>query len=667
MSSGSCDERNGGVLQSKGTIGKPLQAILDYVNTPRTQYAVLIEGPWGCGKTYFWKKSAEPELRKIQMGEGHCRPLYVSLYGCSRTRDIDTQLFLASHPQLRGEWTKRLSSIGGNVCGQIVKLFTRIELPPLDLRWFANMDNAVVCFDDLERAKLSMKEALGYINTFVEHEGVKTVILANEAGIDEASDKQTYLAMKEKVVGASLRLCAVLDEVFPTLAAEYSSRPEFQAFLSQEASRIQRLFEKSETQNIRALQRAMTALSVVCETIENSEVDLDAIAKQLINAVVPAALEVFGRGATSEQIQRVLSTSRMPVAVLSLRDEGVKEAGEETYEEGFATRYFGELGLFEFDEAVGCPPVGEFLITGFLDRVELIEWARELVRPADEAQQRINRLCADPRRMRDDEFAEDAATVLQEVESGEIRSMDTCDSLYRCFDWFAGRGLIEDNPTEVLAKFDRGLGKAEERGRLEGDRLLGHRLEDPAMRLETEEGRAFHGLLRAANQRVLARGPRERVKALAARFGEDPGTFIDALVEQGEPGLLGIPVFQELDADELAGRLLALENDMKRSVCLAMRWRYLDRPVVRDLAEEIPVLSKLRDVFRGGAEGQPDDRRPLPMSCLLDREISEVLGAVVERLQRISDEGRTRDSGADENRLTHGGPAVPSEAGGDGG
>ena len=145
-----------------------LQTVLDYVKAPQTDYALLITGPWGCGKTYFWKNVIEPKLKHLKCDGGPCRPLYASLYGCEATKEVDTQLFLASHPHLREKWTSRLSTVGGHALKQVVKAFTRFELPAIDLRWLVDTEHAVLCIDDLERTQMPMKEALGYINTFVE-------------------------------------------------------------------------------------------------------------------------------------------------------------------------------------------------------------------------------------------------------------------------------------------------------------------------------------------------------------------------------------------------------------------------------------------------------------------------------------------------------------------
>jgi len=46
-----------------------------------------------------------------------------------------------------------------------------------------NLENYILIFDDLERCNMNVNEILGYINSFVEHDKVKTLIVANQKEI----------------------------------------------------------------------------------------------------------------------------------------------------------------------------------------------------------------------------------------------------------------------------------------------------------------------------------------------------------------------------------------------------------------------------------------------------------------------------------------------------
>ena len=66
-----------------------ISSYLDYyINIPDPQFAVMINGKWGSGKTYFisrqkekWEKSIKSPKNKIAM-----RPIYISLYGLCEPR-----------------------------------------------------------------------------------------------------------------------------------------------------------------------------------------------------------------------------------------------------------------------------------------------------------------------------------------------------------------------------------------------------------------------------------------------------------------------------------------------------------------------------------------------------------------------------------------------------
>ena len=64
--------------------------ITDYLNDEKASYALLITGPWGCGKTFYWKNHITPMIEKQNE---KAKVLYITLYGVSSTSDIDRQIF----------------------------------------------------------------------------------------------------------------------------------------------------------------------------------------------------------------------------------------------------------------------------------------------------------------------------------------------------------------------------------------------------------------------------------------------------------------------------------------------------------------------------------------------------------------------------------------------
>ena len=43
-----------------------VESILDYVRADYTDYAIMINGEWGSGKTYFWNNKIRPKIDGMQ-------------------------------------------------------------------------------------------------------------------------------------------------------------------------------------------------------------------------------------------------------------------------------------------------------------------------------------------------------------------------------------------------------------------------------------------------------------------------------------------------------------------------------------------------------------------------------------------------------------------------
>lgn len=200
----------------------PVVAFIDYYLNPRIEidYAVMVDGMWGCGKTFFIKSYFEyrEKVRK------HSDPLtakdylYVSLYGVSNVEEIRERVWAEAHPRLSSQQAQLL----GAAASGVAKKISGIELRFDDLRKFYNaLKSFVVIFDDLERATVDIRASLGFINALVEHSGTRVIIVANESEVIKQWPEH-YLTSKEKLVGYTFRIA-----------------PDIKRFLSFQADRIQ--------------------------------------------------------------------------------------------------------------------------------------------------------------------------------------------------------------------------------------------------------------------------------------------------------------------------------------------------------------------------------------------------------------------------------------------
>lgn len=194
------------------------QEILRYIEDASYEYAVLIDGEWGCGKTYYIKNSLIKAIVNHEAEKENGRKIkYISLYGCKSVQDIQENLVWSVAEEavgkikdnVRSENERTVSKIANNVLLSSRKIGNAIMkkfVPEVDTYsvvsdWLV-MNNYIFVFDDLERCDCPINEVFGLINGLVEHEDTKVVLVANEKeigqGVDDSNEALEYLVALEK-------------------------------------------------------------------------------------------------------------------------------------------------------------------------------------------------------------------------------------------------------------------------------------------------------------------------------------------------------------------------------------------------------------------------------------------------------------------------------------
>ena len=178
---------------------KLTEVIGKYCKNESPGYAIMVDGPWGIGKTHF--------IDHLFDKKDDVRVIRVSLYGVSSTQQIEDSVFAAligcadvSDNEIKkaGDFIgKMFSAFGDKADGTAVGAFASISGEALKKRALKNLNtNTVLIFDDFERSKLLQSESLSKINEFVEHQKLKVILLCDERAIKD----EKYFETKEKVV-----------------------------------------------------------------------------------------------------------------------------------------------------------------------------------------------------------------------------------------------------------------------------------------------------------------------------------------------------------------------------------------------------------------------------------------------------------------------------------
>lgn len=260
----------------------------DYINRHDPGYAVLVEAPWGAGKTHLIK-----ELIKKQSDDA--KPLYISLFGANNSDDINAVIMMARLPALDNDFVK----VGGRFGAALMKLL------PLDLTDFKPADFAklklpkVLIFDDLERTNMNAKELLGYLNEFVEHEGKHLIVLANEDELWKGQDRRA----KEKLIGHTLTIQADVDAAFESIVEKLKEK-DVRGFLTKTKSTVVQMFEQSKTNNLRALGQCLGDFERLFTVLEKRHRENTDGMLELLMAFLALSIEYKSGGLDREDLKQ---------------------------------------------------------------------------------------------------------------------------------------------------------------------------------------------------------------------------------------------------------------------------------------------------------------------------------------------------------------------------
>jgi KAP family P-loop domain len=243
---------------------KHIYDYLTYYKNLRTppEYAVLIKGSWGCGKTWFITNFLDE-----QTGNNY---LYVSLHGLSSIEDIENEFFRLLHPILASKGMQVLGKLTKSVIKATISLDldkdgksngnVSVSVPDVDLLKQNNIpEDKILVFDDIERCAIKLPNLLGYINQLVEHSGFKVILIADEEKIGKkknGSKCPEYISIKEKLIGKTLDL---KPEFKPALQffVKQLQHEETKSIISENRPLIEQIYRNSKYKNLRILRHAL--------------------------------------------------------------------------------------------------------------------------------------------------------------------------------------------------------------------------------------------------------------------------------------------------------------------------------------------------------------------------------------------------------------------------
>lgn len=301
------------------------QHILDYLKYycdlgVAPGYAVLLKGSWGSGKTWLIKKFIEDNEKEPP------RFIYVSLYGVTSFREIETAIFQQLHPILGSKAGVFL----GKVAKGLLKTTVNIDLnndgksdgsvgsamPDINLSEFmVDTKTKILVFDDLERCSIKIKDVLGYINHFVEHQDGKVILLADSGKIEAREDKggnsedesiEKYKRIKEKLIGKEFSVVSDFESAVNDFV-ESLSDDGLKAFIGRHFTEIHKLFNNSGHDNLRHLRHGLLDFERIYGFLPDKAKDEDGFLLDLFSIFYVFFSEIRSGNLKPEEIMHMAS------------------------------------------------------------------------------------------------------------------------------------------------------------------------------------------------------------------------------------------------------------------------------------------------------------------------------------------------------------------------
>ena len=479
-----------------------VESILDYIRSDYTDYAVMINGEWGSGKTHFWNNKVRKKIESLQLNGKRYTTIYMSLYGISNLEEISKKIFIETTHLMDKNLRKFMDNNEQTTIPEYAK--TGIDMANLfgvtqngdkvDYAEFFSTDDKVLCFDDLERANVDVIDILGYINNFVEHDHIKTIIICNEKElstklkssnlemktfiatylldkqgelnktdipmVEKIQDKiehvfdkaNDYERIKEKLIGETFEYAPKFDYIINGILMRYENNPDLIRFLRENTGLIISTFHKSGTRNLRILKHALNDFKKVFEMVNKSYPNTNnRVMQTMLIFTIAISFEIKAGKITKDKFVNIKDNEEYKSILVSSR---ILMDNRQFYIKEFDNNYYynfkSEYRFFKFIEYYVRTRIFDMKI--FKDNMETI---RNTVDTENlPAYKRL--LTEEYWKIADDQFDDIVKEVLKNVKEGKLKLIDII-KLFAYFSYFSRKGLIEQDLKTLKTIFFNGM------------------------------------------------------------------------------------------------------------------------------------------------------------------------------------------------------------------
>ena len=620
-----------------------VESILDYIRSDYTDYAIMINGEWGSGKTYFWNHKIRPKIESMQLNGKKYTAIYMSLYGISNLEEISKKIFIETTQLMDKNLKKYMDASGVATIPEYAK--TGLDMANffgvtqngdrIDYKEFFSTDDKVLCFDDLERANVDVIDILGYINNFVEHDHIKTIIICNEKELstklknsnlemktfiatylldkenklniktdkpmverirdtieyvfDKAND---YERIKEKLIGETFEYAPEFNYIINGLLMRYEKYPDLIRFLRENTGLIISTFNKSGTRNLRILKHSLTNFKKIFDMVNKYYPNTNhRILQTMLIFTIAISFEIKAGKITKDKFVNIKNNEEYKAILVSSR---VFMDNRQFYIKEFDNNYYynfkAEYRFFKFIEM--------YVRTRIFDMRTFKEDMEVIINTIDtDKLPACKRLLTEEYwKISDDQFPGVIEEAMDDVKNGRIELINVV-KLYAYFSYFVKRDLIDYDMRTIKAVFLNGMNIAS----LNSSYCDNVEEELSRVALEDDDSEDMKEILEyfsSINEKLKEKMYMEKAEDIFKCIPMKMEQFYDKFDKE----CMQIPIFKYYDVFQMFQRISCATNED----IVTIKEKLLDRSKKygKELREELTNLKKLKQVMDNYIDGK---------------------------------------------------------------
>lgn len=645
-----------------------VESILDYVRSDYTDYAVMINGEWGSGKTYFWNNKIKPKIDGMQYNGKRYSSIYMSLYGISNLEEISKKIFIETTQLMDKNVKKHMETSGKYAIPEYAK--TGLNMANLfganpngekiNYENFFATDDKVLCFDDLERANVDVIDILGYINNFVEHDHIKTIIICNEKELstklknsnlemktfiatylldkqgelsnddgkpmveriqekieyvfDKAND---YERIKEKLIGETFEYRPEFNYIINGILMRYENDKELIRFLRENTPYIINTFHKSGTRNLRILKHSLNDFKKIYEMLNKYYPNTNyRVLQTMLIFTIAISFEIKAGKITKDKFVNIQNNEEYKATVVSSK---VFMDNRQFYIKEFDNNYYynfkAEYRFFKFIEM--------YVRTRIFDTRRFKEDMEDIINTVDtEKLPGYKRLLTEEFwKISDDQFPKVIEDIMSDVKKGNISLIDTT-KLFIYFTYFVQRGLIDYSMSTIKTLFFNGMNLASLKSEyVENAEQELNNLALGEKNLDIEDILAHFYIL---NNTLKDKRYTEKANEVLKYVPMKMETFYEKFDEE----CMEIPIFKYYDPYQLFQRISCASNED----IMGIKEKLVERAKkhTKELKPELKNIKKLKEIVEQYLKG-----KEITIKTVMLVELRKDLESIIEMMENV--------------------------------